>query len=44
MVCLEMGWTEQEYCSQPWEFIQDILTYLTETNKENAKLRAKGHN
>ena len=44
MVCLEMGWTEQEYNSQKWDFIQDILIYLKEVNKENAKLRTKSHN
>lgn len=28
MICLEMGWTEQEYNSQRWNFIESLISAI----------------
>jgi len=42
-VCIEMGWTEQEFLSQNWTFLKKILdnfkTREKEIKKSNRKIR-----
>jgi len=32
--CAELGWTEQEFMKQRWEFINEVLIYIAERNKK----------
>jgi len=33
-ICLEMGWTEEEFLSQRWDFINELLIFIEERNKK----------
>jgi len=32
--CAELGWTEEEFRIQRWEFINEVLIYIAEKNKK----------
>lgn len=33
-ICLETGWTETQFLEQRWEFINEIIVFLDEKNKQ----------
>ena len=33
-VCLETGWTESQFLEQKWRFINEIIVFLDEKNKQ----------
>lgn len=34
MVCVEMGWTEEEFIIQRWSYILELYTFINERNKK----------
>jgi len=41
MICKEMGWTWQDYASQPVWFLEEIEAYMEAENSAHAELQGK---